>query len=123
MSDKIYTLDGLKFSNLQEFAKYFSKIFLVNYEWNGNLDAFNDILRGGFGTPEEGLTIVWKNSDISRERLGYAETIKWLTERNDNCHPSNISHFQQRLEQAKQNSGETIFDIIIEIIRVHGTDG
>lgn len=44
--------------------------FLDGYEWTGNLDAFNDILRGGFGTPEGGFVLRWVNSDVSAERLG-----------------------------------------------------
>jgi hypothetical protein len=35
----------------------------------------NDILRGGFGTPDDGFTLRWKNHDISRQRLGYRETV------------------------------------------------
>jgi RNAse (barnase) inhibitor barstar len=123
MSEKIYIFDGLEFADFQEFVKYFSKIVLIDWEWNGNLDAFNDILRGGFGTPDEGFTILWKNSNISREKLGYVETVKLLKERGDNCHPSNISYFQEQLEQAKQNSGETIFDAIVKIIQIHGIGG
>src|SRR5437667_7339532 len=41
-------------------------VVLSNYDWQGNLDAFNDLLRGGFGTPEGGLILVWLNSEASR---------------------------------------------------------
>ena len=47
--------------------------------WGHNLDAFNDILRGGFGTPEEGFTLRWKNHSISKARLGYP-AFDWLIE-------------------------------------------
>ena len=97
--------------------------FCRDYEWRGNLDAFNDILRGGFGTPEGGFVIRWENSILSRERLGYAETAKWLEERIENCHPSNVPHFQQRLAEIKQSRGETLFDTIVEIIQIHGSGG
>ena len=40
--------------------------------WGRNLDAFNDILRGGFGTPEVGFTLVWRNAHTSQQRLGPA---------------------------------------------------
>jgi hypothetical protein len=47
-----YTIDGKAFSTIEEFAKYFSATVLRDHTWRGNLDAFNDILRGGFGTPD-----------------------------------------------------------------------
>jgi hypothetical protein len=31
--------------------------------------AFNDILRGGFGTPEDGFKLVWRNSGSARQQL------------------------------------------------------
>lgn len=39
------------------------------------LDAFNDILRGGFGTPEGGFVLRWARSEISRKNLSYPETV------------------------------------------------
>jgi RNAse (barnase) inhibitor barstar len=65
-----FTIDGIEFSTLDEFAKLFSSRILRIHEWHGNLDAFNDILRGGFGTPEEGFVLIWKNHKASRRRLG-----------------------------------------------------
>jgi len=65
-----YTIDGVEFSTLDEFAKLFSSRVLQTHIWHGNLDAFNDILRGGFGTPEQGFILIWKNHKASRRRLG-----------------------------------------------------
>jgi hypothetical protein len=45
-------IDGTQFSSLEEFAEYFSELVLVDHHWHGKLEAFNDILRGGFGTCE-----------------------------------------------------------------------
>jgi hypothetical protein len=47
----VLVIDGAHFSDLDGFTREFSRL-LVNYTWRGNLDAFNDLLRGGFGTPE-----------------------------------------------------------------------
>ena len=54
MSKRVYVINGAKFSSFEEFVNYFSEVVLEDWQWNGNLDAFNDILRGGFGTPVEG---------------------------------------------------------------------
>lgn len=70
MGKAVIVLDGAKFSSLKEFAIFFSNQALKGYPWDGNLDAFNDILNGGFGTPEGGFILRWENSALSRERLG-----------------------------------------------------
>jgi hypothetical protein len=49
----VLVIDGSAFSGFDGFAREFSRL-LDNYTWRGNLDAFNDLLRGGFGTPENG---------------------------------------------------------------------
>ena len=55
---------------MEEFAKHFSVTVLRDHTWRGNLDAFNDILRGGFGTPDGGFVLVWRDHAASRNRLG-----------------------------------------------------
>ncbi|MBT9471799.1 MAG: barstar family protein [Pseudomonadota bacterium] len=91
--------------------------------WGRNLDAFNDILRGGFGTPEEGFVIRWINSDQAREHLGYGETVKRFEEMFWECHPENKDHVYGMLTEARAGKGETVFDQLIEIIRTHGPGG
>ena len=116
MAKRVYEIDGSESSTLAEFANHFTRQLTLETDWRGNLDAFNDILHGGFGTPHDGFVLVWKNSLASKRALGYQETIKWLDDRAGNCHPSNVEHFQQRLTLAKRNQGETLFDMLIDII-------
>jgi len=66
----VLVIDGADFSDFDGFACEFSRLFR-NYVWRGNLDAFNDLLRGGFGTPETGWVLRWLNSATSRAALGY----------------------------------------------------
>jgi len=49
-----YSIDGRTFSTLEEFYGEVSRVLIPGESWGRNLDAFNDILRGGFGTPDEG---------------------------------------------------------------------
>jgi len=118
-----YVIDGNDFSTLEEFASVFSKTLLQDFTWYGNLDAFNDILRGDFGTPNEGFILVWKNSAKSQQDLGYAETVQWYKQTLKTCHPSNTPRFREKLKLAKRSSGETIFDWLIKIIQNHGPGG
>ncbi|MBW3637506.1 MAG: hypothetical protein KY445_13745 [Armatimonadetes bacterium] len=54
---------------MKELAADFSQRMLVDHQWKGDLNAFNDILRGS-GMPEDGFLWRWKNSKLSRERTG-----------------------------------------------------
>ena len=67
---KTYEIDGSRFSTLEGFYEEFTAQVIPGVNWGKNLDALNDILYGGFGTPEDGFTLRWKDSAVSREKLG-----------------------------------------------------
>jgi hypothetical protein len=100
----------------------FSRL-LVNYAWRGNLDAFNDLLRGGFGTPGNGWVLKWRNSELSRSALGYEATIQRLERVLITCHPSHRLGIEGKIRRARSGQGPTLFDEIVEIIREHGPGG
>ena len=118
----VLLIDGAAFDDFTGFQRAFST-FLSNYAWHGNLDAFNDILRGGFGTPGPPWVLRWVNSDASRRALGHDATVQYLEEIVTTCHPSNVARLQERIERARRGEGPTLFDEIVEIIRVHGPGG
>lgn len=118
----VLTIDGANFSDFDGFACEFSTL-LCHHTWHGNLDAFNDILRGGFGTPEGGWMLRWHNSELSRVALGYPAMTRWLEQILVTCHPSNRADIRARIGDSKQGIGPTLFDKIVEIIRHHGVGG
>jgi RNAse (barnase) inhibitor barstar len=118
-----YAIDGSRFGTLQEFYAEISRVLIPGAEWGHNLDAFNDILRGGFGTTDGGFVLRWVNSEVSRERLGHAETVRQLERRLERCHPSNRPSVRRDLEQAKRGEGPTVFDWLLDIIAVHTAGG
>lgn len=120
---QIYTIDGNEFSSIDEFFEVVSKNLIPGSDWGRNLNAFNDILRGGFGTPEEGFILRWKNSDLSRGRLGYEETMKCLESALERCHPTGVSDLERQLKDAKLGKGQTAFDWLVEIIEDHCKEG
>ena len=65
-----YSLDGDKIVDLESFYDEVSAKVLPGVRWGRNLDAFNDILRGGFGTPEDGFVLRWTSFAVSRAALG-----------------------------------------------------
>ncbi|WIV56056.1 barnase inhibitor [Amycolatopsis nalaikhensis] len=63
----VRTIDGARFADFEGFAREFSRL-LDDYRWQGNLDAFNDILGGGFGR-----TCHPSNRSAMRARIASAE--------------------------------------------------
>ena len=122
MKPAIY-IDGEHFSTLDEFFRHFQEQALDGACWGSNLDSFHDVLRGGFGTPEDGFLLIWKNHLLSRSRLGYVETQRVLRRQLTTCHPANDERVQAELALAQQHQGETVFDWLVEIIRIHGPGG
>jgi RNAse (barnase) inhibitor barstar len=117
---KVYEIDGEHFSTLEGFYEEISdKLLTLGIFWGKNLDAFDDVLYGGFGTPDEGFMLVWKNSNVSMEKLGYSETIRQLALRLEECHPSNRGRVQEDLQKAQRNAGHTVFDWLVDIIQSH----
>lgn len=116
-------LDGERFSTLDEFFRHFQEQALGGARWGSNLDSFHDVLRGGFGTPEDGFLLIWKNHRLSQDRLGYAETQRVLRRRLTTCHPANDERVQAELALAQQHQGATVFDWLVQIIGIHGPGG
>lgn len=109
---------------MEEFFAEFYRV--ATPDWNPpfpNLDGFNDVLRGGFGTPAGAFTIRWTNHETSRQRLGYAETVRQLELRLARCHPTNRGRVSQDLKQAQAQQDPTVFEWFTEIIRDHGPGG
>jgi RNAse (barnase) inhibitor barstar len=108
------------FSNLIEFYDEIERKFTKDLDWKigRNLDAFNDVMRGGFGAYEyeEDIEILWTNSIKSRKVFGYQETVKYLEGILKTCHPLNRENVQKELDLAKSEQGDTLFEIILEII-------
>ncbi|QQS09331.1 MAG: barstar family protein [Phycisphaerales bacterium] len=123
MQKPVFVIDGDKFSTLEGFYDEVERVLIPGAAWGRNLNAFNDILRGGFGTPEGGFVLRWVQSDRSREHLGYRETVRQLQSRLIRCHPSNCAAVAEQLELAKEGTGSTVFDWLVEIIREHGPEG
>ncbi|SNT19262.1 Barstar (barnase inhibitor) [Actinacidiphila glaucinigra] len=83
-----------------------------------NLNAFADCLSGGPGHPEVDQYIVeWRDHAVSREHLGYPETVRQLELRLSKCHPTNRPAVSADLAAAREERGTTVFDWLIEIFQ------
>ncbi len=123
MYRKTIVIDSSTFNDLEGFYTEIDRLLTKNLSWKTghNFNALNDLLRGGFGVYEyeEPVIIIWKNTIKSKVDLGYKATIKHYENILFNCHPTNRDSIKQFLESAKQHQGDTLFDIIVEIIKEH----
>lgn len=119
MKHKI-TIDGTHFSTIEEFYDEIDKLLTKNLTWKTGhgLDAFHDLLRGGFGVHEvgEGIEFNWVHSNKSRQDFGYEATVLYWEKILQGCHPTNRERVKLKIEKARNHEGETLFDIIIGII-------
>lgn len=117
---RIVVIDGKDFSDLEGFFCLADRLFRAD---NGgvrghNLDAFNDLLGGGFGVHEPGEPIVikWINYHISREALGYEATARYYKDKLEKTQFNDNYVMKRRMELAKEHQGRTLLDMITSII-------
>ncbi len=68
---KEFIINGNNFSNIEEFYNEVQMVLTDNFTGFGkNLDAFDDILYGGFGKfDDEKIMLVWKNFKKSQSEF------------------------------------------------------
>jgi RNAse (barnase) inhibitor barstar len=123
MGSAAYVLDGRRISSLEGFYDEFERVVLSGAPWGRNLDALDDVLRGGFGTPEAGFEIVWRRSGLSRRVLGHEATVRYLKSLRARVSPDGAADLASRIADAQRGRGATLFEEIVAIIRDHGAGG
>lgn len=96
-----YVIDGGRIDSLDEFFAEISRVLMPGQIPVRSLDAFNDILAGGFGTPEDGFTLRWMNAAASRANLDHAETARQLERQLASCHPDHRDRVGRELALAR----------------------
>ena len=117
-------IDGENFSDLRGFYAEISKALGAGDDPVRNMDALNDRLRGGFADNDAGaLEIVWKNAEKSRGDLGYEATAAHYERRLDKVPEANREKLEQRIRNAREGRGQTLFDTLCGILRGREEDG
>ena len=114
---KEIVIDGNNFDDLEGFYSEIDRVLTKDLTWKTghNLNAFNDLLRGGFGVHEYGEPILlrWINFEKSRIFLGYDETIRFYEKVIKTCHPSNKDTMKMKLEDAKKRYTKLVTDEMV----------
>ena len=125
MNRKI-TIDGSHFNTLEEFYDEIDKLLTkdISFRTGHNMDAFCDLLYGGFGVhePGESLDFYWLHTVKSRRDFGYEATAAFWEKALKTCHPTAREHVQSMIHAAKKHTGETLFDILVNAIRETRSD-
>ena len=111
---KMTVINGGHFSDLESFYDEVSQLFMKDEDWKvGTLDGFDDILYG------VNSDITWKDSQKSREDLGFDLTKEFYENKIRIGKPLNVDLIQQKLGDLMDGKGQTLFEILIEIIESH----
>ncbi|ASK29852.1 ribonuclease inhibitor [Chryseobacterium sp. T16E-39] len=119
---KMIVINGGHFSNLAGFYEEVSGVLMKDVDWKvGTLDGFDDILYGGFGVFEnnEEIEIIWKDAKKSEDELGLEATREFYERKIKQGRPFNTELIQEKLDALISGEGQTLFDILIEIIESH----
>ena len=119
---RIY-LEGKKITDIDSFYKQINKQLMLEEDWEiaASLDAFDDLLYGGFSKWKDydQLEIVWEDIEISRQHLDFDTTIKYYQSKIYPGSPYNQSLFRQKINDLENCNGQTYFDLLMEIINNH----
>ena len=111
---KTAVINGSHFSDLSGFYEEVSDVFMKDADWKvGTLDGFDDILYGFEGK------IIWKDAEKSKKELGVEATKKFYENKINQGKPFNINLAQQKLDDLIDGKGQTLFEILIEILESH----
>lgn len=93
----------------------------VDWKLGNSLDALNDMFYGGYGEikGDEEIYLVWKDFEKNRQDLGSGLTKAWYMDKLNSPSIFNAELFREKLSALENGTGQTYFDIILEIIDEH----
>ncbi len=116
-------INGANFQDIEGFYDELNRLVMKEENWKlgVSLDAFNDLLYGGFGIIKDydELEIIWLNSEKSRKDLGLETTKSYYQNKLEHPEIYNSKFIQEKLEELEAGNGQTYFEILLEIISEH----
>ncbi len=121
MTDR-FIIEGSRITDIPALYAELNRVFMEDEDWTlgASLDALDDLLYGGYGKllGMEQATVVWRNMDISRASLGLEATRQWLQQKL--ALPGfSTTRINQQLQALEDGTGQTYFDIVLEIFAAH----
>lgn len=116
-------IDGNQIHDIKSLYEEINLKFMQGEDWQlgESLDAFDDLLYGGFGAikGDEPINLVWKNFENNREVLGFDLTLNFYENKLKQPQIFNKKIIEEKIQKLKNTGRDTYFDIILEIIASH----
>lgn len=116
-------IDGNSINDIPSFYEEINRVFMVGESWviANSLDAFDDVLYGGYGLLQgtQSAELIWHYIDHSRKALGYENTRAYYLDKLRPGSPYDKKLFAEKLEALECGIGETYFDRIMAILAEH----
>lgn len=120
---KTFTIHGENFSDISGFYGEVNRIFMQGETWQlgESLDAFDDLLYGGFGAlaNEKEIWLVWRGFEKSKVDLGLQATKDFYLQKLRQPQVYNAEWARQKLAGLEAGTEKTYFEILLEIIAQH----
>jgi RNAse (barnase) inhibitor barstar len=117
------TIEGAAIRDIPSFYAEVNRVFMAGEDWmlGQSLDAFDDMLGGGYGaiTGREAVRLVWRDMADSRSALGIEVTAAQLREKLNRPDIFNVDLIRRQLDALARGAGATYFDTILKILRDH----
>jgi len=120
---KELTLDGNRIHDIPSFYDEVNRVFMqgMDFTLGPSLDAFNDVLYGGYGAirGNEPIVLKWLYFEKNKEDLGAAATIAFYRAKLEQPETFNSEWAWKKLDELERGEGQTYMDILLEIISEH----
>ena len=120
---KEFVIDGNRIKDKSSLYEEINRQFMHEESWQlaESLDAFDDLLYGGFGAikEKEEIKIVWLNFDSNKEAFGLDFTRNFYKEKLEQPENFDSKLVRRQLDDLERGEGQTYFEIIEEIISSH----
>jgi len=117
------TLDGSRIHDIPSFYDEVNRVFMQEVDWKlgHSLDALDDLLYGSYGALDGSapVTLAWNNFENNRRDLGIEATRAFLLAKLDAGQRYDHARIQRQLDALEAGTGQTFFDIVLEIISTH----
>ncbi|WP_312323550.1 ribonuclease inhibitor [Soonwooa sp.] len=116
-------IDGSKIVDKTSLYTELNNKLMPNENWKlgESLDAFNDLLYGGFGeiNGNEPIRLIWKDFLRMKELFGHDFTLNFYHEKLKYPNSYNKNLIKNSIKELNAGTGKTYFEIILEIIADH----
>jgi RNAse (barnase) inhibitor barstar len=120
---KTFVIDGNRFADIAGFYRELNRLFMAAEDWQlgESLDAFDDLLYGGFGEAagESTITIRWCRFEKSRIDLGLDATRAYYLKKLQQPHRYQVETARRNLQELESGTGKTYFELLLQIIAEH----